>query len=101
MPTIDLYNRKVQCIICVISLLTLLYGAIVLGIHYDTSKNIPMALLVLGYITTIFWGIITVAFFILFCCVVGLLLAQCCYHECCETASVSLDNSNDSNDNNV
>ena len=72
-------KKRTKILLSIISVITFITGPILLGFHYeDESVDIPIGILVIAYIFTIFWGLIVGL--LTLCCIliISFLLLNCC-----------------------
>lgn len=91
-------SKKQMYVFLFCCIFTFLFGPIVLAIHYESSLDFPLWLLIICYVFTGFWGLIIGGLILLIIFLISFILLQfCCEEYCCED-SYSIDVEHPSND---
>lgn len=80
LSTIQGYIVVIMCVV------TFLFGPIMLGIHHESSIDLPIWVLIISYICTGFWGLIVGLIVLLIIFLTSYILVDFCiskYCDCC------------------
>lgn len=80
-------SKRMGYTLVILSVVTFLFGPIMLGIHYETHTDITKPIIIISWIFTGFWGLIFSLLIGLILFLVCFLITQCCYTECCNEDS--------------
>lgn len=86
----NLSQRQIY-FIGIISILSFVFGPVMLAIHYETHVDITFPVLIISFIFTVFWGLIFGALTVGLLFVIGFLFLQYMCEECCGEDSTSYD----------
>jgi len=98
---ISIFNlkNKYLYVLLFISVVTFLLGPVMLGVHYETSIDLPTWFLVVNFVFTVFWGGLFGLIFLLVFLLISFMLIQFCCESCCEKYCYSQENSVEYNPN--